>query len=90
MEKKQFSLIGAIRSIVDGTQMDEANAATIAAGKAQMRAAGLNSTGAITSRKAVPTAISLNIPLTTENWNCPPKTSKAKGVAMAFRFFSAL
>ena len=48
MEKKQFSLIGAIRSIVDGTQMDEANAATIAAGKAQMRAAGLNSTGSIT------------------------------------------
>lgn len=48
MEKKKFSLIGAIRSIVDGTQMDEANAATIAAGKAQMRAAGLNSTGSIT------------------------------------------
>ena len=52
MEKKKFSLVGAIRSIVDGTQMDEANAATIAAGKAQMRAAGLNSTGAIT----IPTA----------------------------------
>ena len=52
MEKKKFSLIGAIRSIVDGTQMDEANAATIAAGKAQMRAAGLNSTGSI----IIPTA----------------------------------
>ena len=52
MEKKRFSLVGAIRSIVDGTQMDEANAATIAAGKAQMRAAGLNSTGSI----IIPTA----------------------------------
>lgn len=52
MEKKKFSLVSAIRSIVEGTQMDEANAATIAAGKAQMRAAGLNSTGAIT----IPTA----------------------------------
>jgi HK97 family phage major capsid protein len=52
MEKRKFSLVGAIRSVVDGSAMDEANAAVIAAGKAQMRAAGLNTSGAI----VIPTA----------------------------------
>ena len=52
MEKKRFSLLQAVRSIVDGTPMSEENAATIAAGKQQMRAAGLNSAGSI----VIPTA----------------------------------
>ena len=52
MENKKFSLLRAIRSIVNGQPMDEANAAVIAAGKEQMRASGVNTTGAI----VIPTA----------------------------------
>lgn len=52
MEKKKFSLVAALRSVVDGTPMSDENAATIAAGKAQMRAAGLNAAGTI----VIPTA----------------------------------
>ena len=51
-EKKNFSLLSTIRSIVNGQPLDEANAAVIAAGKAQMRAAGLCTSGAI----VIPTA----------------------------------
>lgn len=52
MEKKQFSLISAIRSIVNKQPLDDVSAATIEAGKAQSRAAGVEVTGDI----VIPTA----------------------------------
>lgn len=51
-EKKKFSLLNAIRSIADNQPMDEVNAAVIAAGKAQSRAAGVETVGNI----VIPTA----------------------------------
>ena len=52
MEKSQFSLLKAIRTLVNKEQMDDATSAVINAGKAQMRAAGLNCQGDI----VIPTA----------------------------------
>ena len=46
-ENKKFSLLSAIRSVVNGQPLDEVSAAVIEAGKAQMRAAGHDSIGAI-------------------------------------------
>ena len=47
MESKQFSLLRAVRSIVDGTPFDDVNAAVIAAGIEQHRAAGQSPVGRI-------------------------------------------
>ncbi len=52
MEKKQFSLLAAIRSIVNKEQFDDATSAVINAGKQQMRAAGVECQGDI----VIPTA----------------------------------
>lgn len=52
MEKKKFSLLNAVRSMVDGTPLDDVSAAVINAGKEQQRAAGLTSFGSI----VIPTA----------------------------------
>ena len=51
-EKKKFSLLGAIRSIVDKQPMGDVNAAVIEAGRAQSRAAGVEVSGDI----VIPTA----------------------------------
>ncbi len=47
MEKQNFSLLKAIRSLVNNEPMADAEAAVINAGKEQMRNAGINSTGSI-------------------------------------------
>lgn len=46
-EKKKFSLLSAIRSVVSGQPLDEVSAAVIEAGKAQMRASGQDCMGSI-------------------------------------------